>query len=237
MSSARWSCAGIFSEQGSQVSAQVGIGEAAGQQAEDAQGPAGRGALDGDGQLGDRSAFPPQDQAGAAGVLVTVHGDVHLLQQGAQQLLAVLIGGGSVPDGLKVIAEGQDGGALGGGERGGPGGLAAGELGLGGGQLGERFFPGGFQAAGDQPAVRVDRLVAALGLCGLVAGLLDLAAPLLKRGVVALLELPGGSRQACSATGSSAARNALVTAWSMATPPTRRCRVPGPSTMFPVPVQ
>jgi hypothetical protein len=170
--------------------------------------------------------------------VIAVHGDVHLIEQGAQQLLVVLVaGGGGVPDGLQVVAEGQDRGALGGGERGGAGGLAAGQLGLGGGQFGECLFPGGFQASGDQPVVRVDGLVAALGPGRVVAGLLDLAPVLLQGGVVALLELPGPCRQACSATGSSAARNAPVTAASMATPPTRRCRVPRPSTMLPVPVQ
>src|SRR6266487_3812137 len=47
-------------------------------------------------------------------------------------------------------------------------------------------------AAGDQPVVGVDGLVTALGLDGLVAGLLDLAAPLLQDSVVTLLELAGG---------------------------------------------
>ena len=53
-------------------------------------------------------------------------------------------------------------------------------------------FPFGFQAAGDQPVVRVDGAVAALGPGGLVAGLLDLAAVLVQRGVVAVLDLLGG---------------------------------------------
>src|SRR5262249_51161644 len=155
--------------------------------------PAGRGAFDRDRQFGDRPAFPPQDQVSAAAVVIAVDGDVDLVQQGAQQLFAVLVGGGGrVPDGLQIIAEGEDRGALGGGEGCRAGGLAAGELGFGGGQVGERFLPGGFQAAGDQPVAGVDGLVAALGLGGLVAGLLDLAAPLLQGSVVPLLELPGG---------------------------------------------
>ena len=54
--------------------------------------------------------------------------------------------------------------------------------------------PLGLQAAGDQPVVGVDGPVAALGLAGLVAGLLDLAAPLRERGVVAVLELLGGGQ-------------------------------------------
>ena len=85
-----------------------------------------------DGQLADRAAFPPQDQAGVRVRVVAAGGDVHLLQQGAQQLLAVLIGGGRrVPDLAEVVAEGQDRGPLGRGEGLGPGGLAAGELGFG----------------------------------------------------------------------------------------------------------
>ena len=52
-----------------------------------------------DGQLADRAAFPPQDQAGVRVGVVAAGGDVHLVQQGAQQLLAVLVGGGRrVPD-------------------------------------------------------------------------------------------------------------------------------------------
>ena len=87
-----------------------------------------------------------------SGIVVAVHGDVHLVRQGVQQLLTVLIGGGRrVPDGLQVVAEGQDRGALGAGERGGTGCLAAGEFGFGGGQFGDGFLQGGFQAAGDQP--------------------------------------------------------------------------------------
>jgi len=62
------------------------------------------------GQLGDRAAFPPQHQARVRLGVVAAQGDVHLVQQGAQQLLAVLVGGGrGVPDGAEVAAEGEDG--------------------------------------------------------------------------------------------------------------------------------
>src|SRR5262249_15439362 len=155
--------------------------------------PAGRGGVGPGGPVRDRPALSPQDPGTAGAPVVAVDGDVDLVQQGAQQLFAVLVGGGGrVPDGLQIIAEGEDRGALGGGEGCRAGGLAAGELGFGGGQVGERFLPGGFQAAGDQPVAGVDGLVAALGLGGRVAGLLDLAAPLLQGSVVPLLELPGG---------------------------------------------
>jgi hypothetical protein len=82
--------------------------------------------------------------------VIAADGDVHFFQQGAQQLLAVLIGGRrGVPDGGEVVAEGEDGGTFVAGQDCGAGCLAAGELGLGGGQSGEGFLPGGFQAAGD----------------------------------------------------------------------------------------
>ena len=145
------------------------------------------------GQLGDRAAFPPQDQAGVRVGVVAAGGDVHLLQQGAQQLLAVLIGGGGrVLHLAQVVAQGQDRVPLGRGKGRRPGGLAAGELGFGVGELLQGGVPFGFQAAGDQPVLGVDRAVAALGLDGLVAGLLDLAAVLVQRRVVAVLELLGG---------------------------------------------
>jgi hypothetical protein len=101
-------------------------------------------------------------------------------------------GGGRVPDLAEVTAQGQDRGLLGRGEGLGPGGLAAGQLGFGVGGLLQGGVPFGFQAAGDQPVLGVDGAVAALGLDGLVAGLLDLAAVLVQRGVVAVLELLGG---------------------------------------------
>ena len=72
--------------------------------------------------------------------------------------------------------------------------FAAGEFGLGVGEGLQRGVPLGLQSARDQPVVRVDGAVAALGAAGLVAGLLDLAAPLRQRGVVAVLELLGGGQ-------------------------------------------
>jgi hypothetical protein len=57
-------------------------------------------------------------------------------------------------------------------------GLAAGEFGLAVGEGLQRGVPLGLQAAGDQPVVRVDRAVAALGATGLIPCLLDLVAPL-----------------------------------------------------------
>ena len=97
----------------------LGVGVVDGEAADQADGvlvgaePSRGLALDGDGQLADRPAFPAQHQVGVSGVVVAVDGDVDFVQQGAQQLLAVLVGGGRrVPDGLQVIAEGQDRGAF-----------------------------------------------------------------------------------------------------------------------------
>ena len=129
-----------------------------------------------DGQLADRAAFPPQDQGGVRAGVVAVQRDVHLIEQGAQQLLAVLVGGGrGVPDGAEVIAEGEDRLFLLRGQ-----GFRVGRP--GGGRARPRRRPARgarspirLQAAGDQPVVRVDGPVAALGPGGVVAGLLDLA--------------------------------------------------------------
>ena len=106
-----------------------------------------------------------------------------------QEFLAVAVGGGRRgPQRGQVGGDGEDLGALAGAEPDGPGGFAAVQLGFGvpGGL--QRGFPFGFQAAGDQPVLRVDGAVAALGPGGGVAGLLGLAAPLLQRGIVAGLE-------------------------------------------------
>ena len=84
------------------------------------------------GELAERAAFPAQDEVGVALAAVAVHGDVDLVEQGAQQLFAVPVGGGRcVPDLMQVVAEGQDGGTFGAGEGLGPEGLATGKLGLG----------------------------------------------------------------------------------------------------------
>jgi hypothetical protein len=93
-----------------------------------------------------------------AGV-VAAQRDVHLIEQGAQQLLAVLVGGGrSVPDGAEVIAEGQDRLFLLRCQGFRACGRAAGELGFCVGQFAERGLPFSFQAAGDQPVVRVNAM-------------------------------------------------------------------------------
>ena len=82
------------------------------------------------GQLADRAAFPPQQQVRPALGVVAVDVDGDFLQQSAQQLLAVLVGGGRCcPYLFQVVARGQDGGAFGGGQGLGPGLLTAGKFG------------------------------------------------------------------------------------------------------------
>ena len=61
-------------------------------------------AFDRHGQFGDRAAFPAQDQFGSAVGVVAVDGDVEVVEQGAQQLFAVFVGGArGVPDRFQVI--------------------------------------------------------------------------------------------------------------------------------------
>jgi hypothetical protein len=130
-------------------------------------------------ELGDRAAFPPQQQFGAAFGRAAVHGDGDFLEQGAQQLLAVLVGGGrGVPHLAQVVAEGQDRGALRGGEGGGACLLAVRQLSFGVGLGLQGALPFGFQPARHQPVLGIDGPVPAFGSGGLVAGLLDLAARL-----------------------------------------------------------
>ena len=116
----------------------------------------------------------------------------HFLDQAAQQLLAVAVGGrGRRPDAAEVGAERQQLLALVLGERPRALLLAQRELGLGLGELCERVLPVALQAAGDEPVLGLDLAIAALGPLGLVLGALDLQPPLLQRRVVVLLERLG----------------------------------------------
>jgi hypothetical protein len=76
----------------------------------------------------------------------------------------------------------------------GSGGFAAGQFCFGVGEVAERGLPGGFQAAGDEPVVRVDGPVSALGLGGGVADAFDLASPLAQCCVMAGFECFGGGQ-------------------------------------------
>jgi hypothetical protein len=127
--------------------------------------------------------------------VVAAHGDVHFVEQAAQQLFAVFVGGGRRrPHAGEIVAEGQDHRFLVRGKGFRSGGFEAGEFGLSVGAGLQRGVPFGFQAARDQAVVGVDGAVAAFGATGPIAGLLDLSAPLRERGVVAVLELLGGGQ-------------------------------------------
>ncbi len=114
------------------------------------------------------------EAGGAAG---RIGGDDNVIEEGVQEFLAVAAGGGRRgPQRGQVGGDGKDLGPLAGAEPDGPGGFAAVQLGSG--ILGglQRGFPLGLQAAGDQPVLRVDGAVAALGPGGGVAGLLGMLA-------------------------------------------------------------
>jgi len=139
-----------------------------------------------DRELGDRAAFPADRDARLVFVAVDVEDD--FLDQAAQQLFAVAVGGARRgPHAAEVCAERQQLLALGFGERLGSLLLAQSQLGLGLGQRPERGLPVAFQAAGNEPVLGLDLAVAALSALGLVLGTLDLQAPLAQRGVVVLL--------------------------------------------------
>ena len=96
-----------------------------------------------------------------------------------------------MPDVCDILAEREDRGFLLRGKDPGPLGLAPAKFSLGVGQCLQRLLPVGFQAAGDQPVVRIDSQVAPLGLGRVIAGPLDLATPLCEGGVHAGLQLRG----------------------------------------------
>ena len=127
---------------------------------------------------------------------------IDFLDQAAQQLLAVAVGGRRRgPHAAEVGAERQQLLALCLGERPRALVLAQRELGLGVGELAERVLPVALEAAGDEPVLGLDLAVAALGPLGLVLGALDLQPPLLERGVVVLLERLGGVQRGLHAGG------------------------------------
>ena len=157
------------------------------------------------------------------------------LRSSCLRSLSVVVGASQTS--VEVVAEGEDRGPFLLREAFGAGGLAAGELGLGIGVLAEGLLPLGFQAAGDQPVVRVDSPVAAFGAGRVVAGLLGLAAPLGEGGVVAVFELLGGDQAGLQGGGGERGEEGRATAASMACPPVFMCRVPRPSTRSPGPWQ
>jgi hypothetical protein len=74
------------------------------------------------------------------------------------------------------------------------GAVAPRQFGFGVGERTQRGFPVGFQPAGYQPVLRVDRPVAAFRLARGVAGPVDLPPPLFQRRVVAGFQRLGGGQ-------------------------------------------
>ena len=93
--------------------------------------------------------------------------------------------------------------------------FAAGEFGLGVGELLQRGVPFGFQAAGDQAVVGVDGAVAAFGPAGPVSGCSTCRRHCASAASWPSSRCSAAARQACSAAGCSAARNASATAVSI----------------------
>ena len=118
--------------------------------------------------------------------------DDHFLDQAADELLAIAVGGRwGRPHAAEVRAEREQPLALLLSERAWTLLLAQRELGFGLGELAERVLPVALQAAGDEPVLGLDLAIATLGPIGLVSGALDLQPPLLQRGVVVLFERLG----------------------------------------------
>jgi len=122
------------------------------------------------------------------------HGDSHLLHHGADELLAVGVGGGRRgPQAFDVAGKGGDGLLLGGGERLGAGAgepvVVLSQLLLGG----QRGFPVGFQLAHDQAVLRLGQPVATLRPVSVELGALQTLRPELVEFDSLGLDLLGGA--------------------------------------------
>ena len=182
-----------------------------------------------DGELGDRAAFPADRERRAA--LLAVDVDDDFLDQAAEQLFAVAVGGrGRGPHATEVGAEREQPLALVPGQRPRALLLAQREFGLCLGELAERVLPVALKAAGDQPVLGLDLAIAPLSPVGLVFGALDLQPPLLSAASWSCSSASAACSAAFTPAGVSAASSAPVTAWSICPPPTRRHQLPRFST-------
>ena len=108
----------------------------------------GRLSLQGDGEIARGTALPAKDDVGLSAVLIPPDGDVHLFEQAAQKLLALLVGcARCVEDSTQVVAQGEDGSSFICRERLRSCRLPAGELPLGPRELGLPHFDGQDYAA------------------------------------------------------------------------------------------
>ena len=134
-------------------------------------------------ELGDRAATPAERDRRAA--LLADHVEDDFLDQCAQQLFAVAVGGRRRgPNTPEVGAEREQSFALGRGEGARALVLAQLKLGLRGVKRGQRVLPVAFQTARDEAVLGLDLAVASLRSVGVVSGALDLQAPLRERSVV-----------------------------------------------------
>ena len=119
-----------------------------------------------------------------------------------------------------------------GADRAGPLLLAAAQFRFGGGQVAQTILPFGFQAARDEPVLRLHRPVTALGSFGLIAQRVPLPNATATSAASWLAwSCWTESHTASTAAGVTASRKALATACSIAIPPTLRQYTPRPSTM------
>ena len=106
-------------------------------------------------QIGEGAALPAEHEVGVAGG--PVEGDGDLGEQGAQEFLAVPVGGGRRgPDHVEVAAQREDPGLLFRGQGFRMPGFAARQFGFGSGQGGQRLLPRGLQATRHEPVLGVE---------------------------------------------------------------------------------
>ena len=145
-------------------------------------------AWDGNIQCRDGAAAPAQGQMRVTFGALEIQD--HFFQQGAQEFLAIAVGGGGrVPNLTKIAAErlkvlelfeSECARALL---------FAAAQFRFGGRQIAQTIFPFRLQAASDEPILRLHGPVAALGPFGFVARPFDFQTPLRQSGIMVGLEL------------------------------------------------
>ena len=143
---------------------------------------------DGNVQGGDYTAAPTQRQMRPAFGALEI--EDHFFQQGAQQFLAITVGGGrGVPNLPKITGERREPLKLFGSKCTRPLLFAAAQFRFGSRQVTETVFPFGLQTASDEPVLRLHGSVAALGQFCFVSRPFDFQAPLRQSGILVGLQL------------------------------------------------
>jgi hypothetical protein len=118
----------------------------------------------------------------------------HVLDQGAQQLFAIAVGGRRrIPHTCEIGAEGQDRGAFRGAERPRALLLPTRQLALRSGELVQTRVPLGLEPAGNEAVLGVDRPISSFRALRFVAGAFDLSPSLGEGCVMIRFELFGGA--------------------------------------------